>query len=54
VTVEKVSYNASNRIAVGSPFKDVISLRVSFYAISYFAKTAILPKTKTNNTRSVL
>jgi hypothetical protein len=32
----------------------VTSLRISFYLISYFAENASFPKTKGNNTRSVL
>ena len=36
-----------------SHLKDVISLGVSFYVISYFAKTLSFPKTTGNNTRSV-
>jgi len=46
VTVEKVSYNASSCIAGGFRFKDVISLGVSFYLISYFAKNEILSENK--------
>ena len=37
-----------------SHLKDVISLGVSFYLISDFAKTLSFPKTTVNNTRSVL